>query len=131
MKTLRILTILLLLFNGTGALFGGWSLISDPTGQDLHLPTGLLEPSPFTDFFIPGVVLFTSIGIFSFVALLWMTMQWKHYPLLLIIEGLLVTGWIIIQMILIRELSYLQGIFITIGIFFMLTGWRLKLKNEN
>lgn len=131
MKILRILTILLLLFNGTGALFGGWSLITDPTGQDLQLPQQLLEHSPFSDFFIPGIVLFTCIGIFSLIVMFWLTMQWKYHALLLIIKGLLVTGWISIQMILIRELSYLQGIFIAIGIFFILTGWRLKLKNEN
>ena len=129
MKTLRIVAILLLLFNGTGALFGGWSLITDPTGQDLHLPGELLEHSPFKDFFIPGIVLFTAIGIFSLIVLFWMTMQWKHYPILLIIEGLLVTGWIIIQMIMIREISYLQFVFMGIGIFFVLAGRKMRIDN--
>lgn len=126
MKTLRILAILLLLFNGTGALFGGWSLITDPTGQDLHLPQQLLEHSPFADFLIPGIILFTCVGIFSLLVLLWLNMQWKYHAQLLIIEGLLVTGWIIIQMILIRDISYLHFVFMGIGIFFVLAGRKLK-----
>jgi hypothetical protein len=56
-----------------------------------------------------------------------MTMQWKHYPILLIIEGLLVTGWIIIQMIMIREISYLQFVFIGIGLFFVLAARKMKI----
>ena len=126
MKTWRSIAIILLLFNATGALFGGWSLMMDPTGQDLHLPQDLLAHAPFKDFFIPGVVLFSLIGVFSLVAMIWTTMHWKHYPWLIIAEGVLVTGWIIIQMIMIREISYLQFIFGGIGIIFFLAGWKLK-----
>lgn len=126
MKTWRSIAIILLLFNATGALFGGWSLMMDPTGQDLHLPQDLLVHAPFKDFFIPGVVLFSLIGVFSLVAMIWTTMHWKHYPWLIIAEGVLVTGWIIIQMIMIREISYLQFIFGGIGIIFFLAGWKLK-----
>lgn len=126
MKTLRFLTILLLLFNGTGALFGGWSLISDPTGQDLQLPQNLLQHSPFPDFFIPGIVLFTSIGVFSLIVFLWLIMRWKYDAILLISEGILVTGWILIQIIMIRQFSYLQFIFAAIGLFFILAGFKFK-----
>lgn len=126
MKTWRSIAIILLLFNATGALFGGWSLMMDPTGQDLHLPQDLLAHAPFKDFFIPGVVLFSLIGVFSLVAMIWTIMHWKHYSWLIISEGVLVTGWIMVQMIMIREISYLQFIFGGIGIIFFLAGWKLK-----
>ena len=114
MKTLRILACLLLLFNGTGALFGGWSFIQDPTGSDLQIPTTYLEHSPFKDFLIPGIVLFTVNGVLSMVTLVWTLMQWKHY------------GWLI----MLREINLYHFIFGSIGIILLWIGWTLKVKSE-
>lgn len=116
MKTLRIIAGLLLLFNGTGALFGGWSFIQDPSGNDLKIPIAYLEHSPFKDFLIPGIILFIINGLFSMITLLWTALQWKHYAWLIILQGALLTGWIIIQVIMLREFSYYQGIFGGVGL---------------
>ncbi len=130
MKTLRILACLLLLFNGTGALFGGWSFIQDPTGSDLQIPTTYLEHSPFKDFLIPGIVLFTVNGVLSLVTLVWTLMQWKQYGWLIMIQGAMLVGWIIIQMIMLREINLYHFIFGSIGIILLWIGWTLKEKNE-
>ena len=130
MKTLRILACLLLLFNGTGAIFGGWSFIQDPTGAGLKIPTTYLEHSPFQDFLIPGIVLFTVNGVLSMVTLVWTLMQWKHYGWLIMLQGAMLVGWIIIQMLMIREIYYLQFIFGGIGIILLWIGWTLKVKSE-
>ena len=130
MKTLRILACLLLLFNGTGALFGGWSFIQDPTGSDLQIPTTYLEHSPFKDFLIPGIVLFTVNGVLSLVTLVWTLMQWKQYGWLIMIQGAMLVGWIIIQMIMLREINLYHFIFGSIGIILLWIGWTLKVKNE-
>jgi len=130
MKTLRILACLLLLFNGTGALFGGWSFIQDPTGSDLQIPTTYLEHSPFKDFLIPGIVLFTVNGVLSLVTLVWTLMQWKQYGWLIMIKGAMLVGWIIIQMIMLREINLYHFIFGSIGIILLWIGWTLKEKNE-
>ncbi len=54
----------LLGFLGVGALGGGLLLIISPTGEMLGgLPTTILEGSPFSDFFVPGLVLFTILGL--------------------------------------------------------------------
>jgi len=42
----RIIAIILLLFNAISALFGGWGLISDPSGETLEMPLRFLEHSP-------------------------------------------------------------------------------------
>jgi hypothetical protein len=126
MKTLRIIAMLLLLFNGTGAIFGGWSLMTDPSGSDLQIPVNYLEHSPFKDFLIPGVILFTVNGIFSIIVLLWTFFQWRHYYWLLMAQGALSLGWIIIQMILLRQIYYLQFIFGGIGLVFLVIGYILK-----
>lgn len=126
MKALRILACLLLLFNGTGALFGGWSFIQDPTGSDLQIPTTYLEHSPFRDFLIPGIVLFTVNGVLSLVTLAWTLLEWKHYAWLIMLQGAMLVGWIIIQMLMIREIYYLQFIFGGIGIILLWIGRTLK-----
>jgi hypothetical protein len=128
MKTLRILTILLLLFNGIGAIFGGWSLIRDPSGADLGLPLCYLQYSPFKDYFIPGIILFTVNGLFCLAAMIWTIFQWKYYIWLILFQGALLTGWIIIQVIMLREISYLHYIYGGIGIALLWIGWILKRK---
>ncbi|MDD5693633.1 MAG: hypothetical protein PHU86_04140 [Patescibacteria group bacterium] len=59
------LLILLLGFLSVGALYGGWSLITDPTGGNLQLPIDFIKTStsPFADYLIPGIILFTLNGL--------------------------------------------------------------------
>ena len=103
--------------------------MQDPTGGDLKIPTTYLEHSPFHDFLIPGIVLFTVNGVFSLVTMLWTMLQWKHYTWMIIFQGALLIGWIIVQMILIRDINYLHGIFGSIGIILLWIGWTLKREN--
>ena len=122
MKTLIGLAILLLLFNGVSAIFGGWSLITDPTGQGLQMPLSFLEHSPFNDFLIPGIILFTANGISSFFAIVWTFFRWKHFSWLILAQGILLTGWILVQMIMIRQYSYLQLLYGSIGVSLFIIG---------
>lgn len=63
-NTLRNLLIALLLFLGIGALGGGLMLIISPSGKLLGgIPVSILNHSPFTNFLIPGIVLFVVIGL--------------------------------------------------------------------
>ena len=126
MKILRVIAILLLLFNSIGALFGGWSFIHDPSGGDLKIPLIYLEHSPFNDFLIPGIVLFIVNGLFGLLTLVWTAFEWKKYAWLIILQGILLIGWIIVQMILLREIYYLQFIFGGIGLVLLLIGITLN-----
>ncbi|MDA6071560.1 hypothetical protein NJT12_18215 [Flavobacterium sp. AC] len=55
----------LLLFLGLTAMIGGGALIISPSGKLLGgLPLSILENSPFTDFLIPGIILFSVLGFF-------------------------------------------------------------------
>jgi hypothetical protein len=51
------------LFLSAGALFGGASLLRDPSGASLQLPLSLLAHSPFSDYRVPGAVLFVVLGV--------------------------------------------------------------------
>ncbi len=62
-KTARNILISLLAILGFGAIFGGGVLIISPSGGIFGMPLSLLKNSPFHNFLIPGIVLFTVLGI--------------------------------------------------------------------
>ena len=67
-KTARNIHLSLLAFLGLGAIGGGGALIISPSGKLLGgLPLSILARSPFTDFLIPGIILFTVLGLFPSV----------------------------------------------------------------
>ncbi len=60
----RNVLIILLLFLGAGAMGGGALLIISPSGKLLGgLPLSILDHSPFSNFFIPGIILFVVLGL--------------------------------------------------------------------
>ena len=64
-KIAKNIHLMLLAFLGLSAIGGGGALIISPSGTLLGgLPLSILERSPFTNFLIPGIVLFVVLGIF-------------------------------------------------------------------
>jgi len=55
--------VFLLLFLAMGGLFGGYMLVSEPSGAKLGAPLLLLEGLPIKTFLIPGLVLLIVLGI--------------------------------------------------------------------
>ena len=51
-------------FQAISGLLGGIVLIFDPSGELLQMPVSLLDGSPFKNFFLPGLILFTLLGIY-------------------------------------------------------------------
>lgn len=96
-KIASIAAILLLLFNGTGALYGGWLLMLDPSGAKLKLAPTVLANTPFPDFLLPGVILFAVNGILSLVVTTALLTRMQLAPHLVALQGSLLTGWILIQ----------------------------------
>ncbi|WP_280772046.1 hypothetical protein [Salipaludibacillus daqingensis] len=59
--------IFLHVFLGVGAVFGGGAFIIDNTGEIINMPISLLESTPFTNFFVPGLILFFILGIIPLI----------------------------------------------------------------
>ena len=57
-RTSLVLEVLL----GLGAVAGGIALMLGPRGQIIPLDTALLAGSPFSDYFVPGLILFSHRG---------------------------------------------------------------------
>ncbi len=67
-KILNYLLGALQAFIGVSAITGGFGLMSDPSGVKMKLELMWLKDSPFPDYWIPGAVLFSFIGIGNFLA---------------------------------------------------------------
>jgi len=59
-----------ILFISAGAFYGGGSMILTPDGSLLKMDGTWLEMLPFPDFLIPGIILFTMLGIFPLLAVI-------------------------------------------------------------
>ncbi|GAB2583729.1 hypothetical protein [Spirosoma areae] len=53
----------LLAFLGLGAIGGGGAFIISPSGALFGMPLSMLAKSPFTNFLIPGIILFVVLGL--------------------------------------------------------------------
>ncbi len=63
-KTAKNIHLSLLAFLGLSAIGGGGALIISPSGKLLGgLPLSILQNSPFTNFLIPGIILFVVLGV--------------------------------------------------------------------
>ena len=127
---LRIVALVLLLFNGLSALVAGYGFMIDPSGKGLGMTTEYLKYPVFSDFFIPGVILFTVNGIFSIILVVTVLMKTKYYPLLILFQGIILSGWIIVQLLLVKYWYPLHGVMLAVGVILSLIGFYLY-KKEN
>lgn len=127
MKTfLNIVVGLLLLFNAFGAIYGGWSLITHTDGSGLGMTLDLLKGSPFSNYLIPGIVLFVANGLFGFFVFFSLVFRFRSVAFLIIAQGAILLGWIIIQIFMIQTFDPLHVIMGTTGIALIVFGWLLK-----
>lgn len=125
-KFLKYITLLLLLLNGLGALVGGIPMIAYPDGSASGISPSYLEHSPFTTYFIPGLVLVICNGVFSLLAFLGLVLNVRHHAWLVMGQGIILLGWIVIQMIMLREVNFLHVAFGSIGMALIFLGRYLR-----
>lgn len=119
---------ILLFFTALSALAAGGIFISDPSGQKMGMSTDYLKLSPFRSFLIPGILLFIINGILNLFAAI-LTLK-NHYRAntLVTFQGVLLCGWIILQVLMVRDINPLHIIMFTIGVIFIVYGavvdWR-------
>jgi hypothetical protein len=132
MKSTNILplgTAALLLFVGISAVAGGLGVILDPSGESLGVTVDLLINSPFKNYLIPGMVLFSLIGLTS---LLVSFLTFKQHLLsggATIILGFTMTIWIVLQVYWMGWLSSLQPTFLVIGFIEIIIGYVLHSRH--
>lgn len=123
---IKIIISSLLLFNGIGALYGGWNLIQCLDGSSLQMPISYLKHSPFTNYFIPGIILFVTNGLLSITIFILLIADIKNNSWWVILQGTILSGWILIQIVMLQTLNTLQLTMLTTGILLLIGGWKLK-----
>ncbi|MFO7851661.1 MAG: hypothetical protein ACQERS_11000 [Bacteroidota bacterium] len=130
MKRLRSFAIILLIFNGISASFGGVGLIASPDGSLMEMPLEWLESTPFNNYLIPGIILLTVNGILSLVISVLVIIKSRSYEILIVIQGIILSGWIIIQMLLINMFHWLHVLYGLTGLLMIFTGFFIRQRTD-
>lgn len=130
MKALRIIVIILLFTVAINALYAGFVFMLRPDGSLLGITVTWLEHSPFQTFFIPGLLLFVVIGLLNFLTAIIMIRGSRYDDKLLKLQGVLLCGWILIQIVMLKEFNILHVVLLSISVFFGISGVIVESKRE-
>ena len=133
MKTRNFL-IFLLGFLGFGAIGGGGVLIVSPSGELMGMPLSIIQNSPFINFLIPGMILFTVLGIMPVILMyaLIKKPKWQLPEFLNVFNDMywawsycVYTGfaliiWIQTEMIVMKTVHWSQSLYMGIALLLLL-----------
>src|SRR4029079_874164 len=103
-------------FLGLGALAGGVTLVAKPDGSVMGFSTSLLAGSPFTDYLLPGIILGGLFGIGSLSAAFAGLRHAVWAPMLGFVIGMAQMIWIVVELLIIREFSFLHPVMFGTGL---------------
>lgn len=110
-----------------GAIPAGYLFLIAPDGSKMGMTVDALSGSPFSNFLIPGIFLFTVNGVFNLAAAVLSFKKYKYAPIIGIGLGLALLIWVSVQVYSIGLSHFLQPIYFIIGIIeIILSAWILK-----
>lgn len=128
----RIILLIVLGYEGAGALAGGGLLVAAPDGRIMDMPVNIMH-GVFSNFLIPGLIL-SGLGILTtsaFVAVIRQTrIDW-------LLSGLALGGlafWFIVEIIILQELHWLHamwGLPVLVGLLVALPLISSRLKSSS
>jgi hypothetical protein len=112
---------------GLGAIAGGIALLAKPDGSVMHFDVALLAGTPFTDYTVPGLILGGLFGIGSLIVAGLGLARYRIAPFLAFAIGCAQMIWIVVELAIIEELSFLHPAFFGVGLIIAATavpwGW--------
>lgn len=100
---------------GLGAGGGGIFLAAKPDGSAMNFDVKLLAGSPFTDFFVPGLILGGLFGVGSLVTAFLGWRRVRLAPFLAFAIGCAQMIWIVAELAIIKEFSFLHPTMFAMG----------------
>jgi hypothetical protein len=125
---MKTLLFVLLCFISVTATISGLLMITNPEGEILGLSLSLLDGTLFSNFFIPGLLLAIIVGGINLIASLFYLRSHPNRYNWAMAGGVIICGWIISQIIIIKTISWLHFIFLGIGFIIVLVAYQLKGK---
>ncbi len=121
MKALHVILGSILAFVSINAILAGVLFLIDPSGVKMGLNLETLSNTPFSSYFIPGIILLVINGFGCMIVATLAFKKHKYAGLLGILIGLILCGWIHIQMIWLVY-SWMQTVIFGFGCLSILLG---------
>jgi hypothetical protein len=115
MKTVYRLLFVLHAFVGIGAMAGGLAAITNPQ-EPLGISADALKNSPFSNYLIPGIILFAIIGLGNVSAAVTILFKSRFQGYISSVFGWALVIWIVVQCIMLNMIAALHVIFFAIGL---------------
>jgi hypothetical protein len=118
------------IFLAIGALAGGIALMVGPRGEIIPLKMSSLAGSPFDTFFVPGLILFSILGLGPLVAALLVWLRHPLAPLAAFVIGVGLLIWLAVEIAVIGYSNDppLQPFYLILGsaITLVAVGWIVR-----
>jgi hypothetical protein len=101
------------------ALLGGVGLIVNGMG----LPTAWLQDTPFGSWVVPGLLLLLFVGVPMTAAAVAEVRRGRSAYALSSAAGLVLVGWIVAQVVVLRHYFFLQPVLAAAGLLVMVLAW--------
>ena len=124
-KKLFLFEGILQIFIGIGAVGGGLVLILDPSGQGMGFSVELLANSPFRNYLIPGLFLFTVNGIGNFLSGFLSIRKHRYAGYAGMLFGAIMMIWILVQVAILGWVNWLQQTYLFLGALELIVGFLL------
>jgi len=109
---------------GLGALGGGVVLVANPDGSAMQWNLTMLAGSPFTDFRIPGLILAGLFGVGSYAVVALGLGRRRVAPFLAFAIGVAQMIWIVVELAIIGQFSFLHPACFALGLLIATTSTR-------
>ena len=119
---------------GIGAVGGGSLFILAPDGHLMGLPLKMLTGTPFRSFLVPGLLLFTFVGVAPMVAAAITARRLAIGPLAALAVGVTLMSWITVEMVMFAGFtSLLWAFYLVLGTVIAAVGaaWRRSNAAQN
>jgi hypothetical protein len=122
MRLARNTAISALAFVALSGLVGGIPLILHAHGEPWWMPQSLLQYSPFHSYLIPGIILFSAIGLLSCWVLLLTIKRAPGYDWWVALQGCVLIGWIVVECLMLRLVMWAHCLYGAAGLVLLASG---------
>jgi hypothetical protein len=105
---MKSLLFILVAFAGITSTISGLQMIGKPDGSIFNLSLSLLNDTPFKVYLVPGIILTTVVGLVNLFTVFYNLQQHVYRYNWPMAGGFMVSGWIVVEMILIHTFNRLN-----------------------
>jgi hypothetical protein len=110
------LLLIILGFTAFTAIVCGIMLWVHPDGSLMQMPVSWLDRTPFASYLVPGMVLCLVVGGSSLFAFVSSLLKKKYAYKSILLAGVMLGGWIMVQYLLIRMYHPLQVVYLVLAV---------------